>query len=60
MRTGLRLLEDHEKAMNAVRRKVAIGLTAADEGRVIDGEVFFEQLESEEVAWGKRRRRKSA
>ena len=60
VRVGLRLLEGHEKAMKRVRRKIADGLRAADEGRVVDGELFFEQLERDEVVLENGRRRKSA
>ena len=60
VRTGLRLLENHEKAMRDVRRKIAEGLKASDEGRIIDGEAFFAQLEREESSSDKSQRRNSA
>ncbi len=54
IRAGLRLLEDHEAALQEVRAGLLDGLAQASEGRTIDGKAAIEQAFAQAVA--KRRR----
>ncbi|MCW3055759.1 MAG: hypothetical protein JWN14_4929 [Chthonomonadales bacterium] len=51
MREALRLMDDRDqlKAMQKeeLRKKIAAGLKSLDEGRFVDGEEFFAQMETE-------------
>ena len=51
MREALRLMDERDqlKAMQkeALRKKIAAGLKSLDEGRFVDGEEFFAQMEAE-------------
>ena len=50
VREGLRILEDREReraaALASVKRKVAVGLRQAREGRLIDGDEIFRRMHS--------------
>ena len=45
VREGLRLLQDHETALEAVRQKIALGLEQAKRGELLDGEEVMAELE---------------
>ena len=51
MREALRLMDERDqlKAMQKeeLRKKIAAGLKSLDEGRFVDGEEFFAQMEAE-------------
>lgn len=57
VRDALRLLADRDELMDLrkreLRKKIALGLESLQQGRSIDGDEFFAQLEREEVELSK-------
>ena len=49
-RQGLRLLQEHEAGLNAIRAKIQLGLDQIGRGEVIDGEEAFAQLRKRSAA----------
>ena len=47
MREALRLMEERDLAKVEIRKKIAAGVASAQAGRLIDGDVFFDQMETE-------------
>ena len=44
VRAGLRLLEEREMKLDALRKKLAIGESQLDQGEGVDGEQFMKEL----------------
>lgn len=44
VRAGLRLLEEDETKLSAIRNKLAVGEVQLDRGELIDGEKFLKEL----------------
>lgn len=51
VREALRLMDERDQAkaieLDELRKKIAAGLKSLDEGRVVDGDAFFAQMEAE-------------
>lgn len=64
MREALRLMEERDQLLkfrkDELSRKIAAGLDALRRGEGVDGEEFFEQLESREAILGQREPAKPA
>lgn len=50
LRAGLRLLEDHEAALQEVRAGLLEGLSQADDGRTLDGKMAIERAFEQALA----------
>ncbi len=49
VRAGLRLLEENEEKLAAIRVKLAIGKAQLDRGEFVDGKKFIEELIAKRV-----------
>ncbi len=47
MREALRLMEERDLAKVEIRKKIAAGVASAKASRLIDGDAFFDQMETE-------------
>ena len=47
MREALRLMEERDLAKAEVRKKIAAGMESLRQGKGVDGDAFFDQLEAE-------------
>lgn len=59
VREAIRIMEQHERSLDDMRRKIAVGLDQARRGELLDGEAVFHELE-ERLATKLRSRRKRA
>lgn len=55
IRHGLRLLEEHELSLSALKMKISRGVKQADKGELVDGAEVFAKLKK----YGETRRRKA-